>query len=163
MLPLTAVWNIWLICNPLDTSCLDNWQTPTEYSSVVRGGGQMGATAPSPTGTRPSRGIQENPMRKNGVGWGCMGVRLGVNGNGNSCFLHAVGMRRACMRPLHVACHKTAINPMALAVLPGRQWHLLFITLSVNQACSYSVWHSRFCPPLPHGYTAALCGRQGRN
>jgi len=39
-------------------------------SSVVTGGGQMGATAPPPTGTRPGRGIHENPMRKNGVGWG---------------------------------------------------------------------------------------------
>jgi len=77
----------------------------------------MGATAP-PTGTRPGRKIHENPMKKcDGVG--CRGVTLGVNGNGNSCVLHAVGMRRSCTRPLHVACHKTAITPMA--VLPGRQ------------------------------------------
>ena len=72
----------------------------------------MGATAPPPTGTRPGRGIHENPMRKNEVGWGCRGVTLGVNGNGNSCVLHAVGMRRPGTRPLHMACHKTAINPM---------------------------------------------------
>jgi len=56
-----------------------------------------------PTGTRPDRGIHENPMRKNEVGWGCRGVTLGVNGKGNSCVLHAVGMRRPCTRPLHVA------------------------------------------------------------
>ena len=79
----------------------------------------MGATTPPPTGTRAGRGIRENRMRKNGVVWECRGVTLGVSGNVNSCVLHAVGMRRPCTRPLHVACHKTAINPMA--VLPDRQ------------------------------------------
>ena len=34
-----------------------------ESSSVVPGGGNC-----PPTGTRPGRGIHENPMRKNGVG-----------------------------------------------------------------------------------------------
>jgi len=77
-----------------NTSCKYDTNSRHTYIHTVassQGGGKWEQLSP-PTGTRPGRWIHENPMRKNGVGWGCRGVTLGVNGNGNSCVLHAVGI-----------------------------------------------------------------------
>jgi len=59
-------------------------------SSVVTGGGQMGATAPAPNRHQTRLWDSWKSDEQKGGVVGCRGVTLEVNGNGNSCVLHAV-------------------------------------------------------------------------